>query len=47
MVYFSQHLMEEHITYIFIYYRGHLYKGVAIFDATGTYLQLVLMNKKC
>ncbi len=31
--------MEERISYIFIYYRGHLYKGVSIFDATETNLQ--------
>jgi hypothetical protein len=40
--------MEERISYIFIYYRGHLYKGVAIFDAIETNLQqkkFAFMNK--
>jgi hypothetical protein len=31
--------MEQRVLYIFIYYRGHLYKGVAILDNTGTNLQ--------
>jgi hypothetical protein len=31
--------MEQCIYYIFVYYRGHLLKGVAIFDNTGTKLQ--------
>ncbi len=35
--------MEERISYIFIYYRGHLYKGVAIFDAIETNLQQKLL----
>jgi hypothetical protein len=40
--------MEQRVSCIFIQYRGHLLKGVAIFDATGTNLQqkkFVLMNK--
>jgi len=28
--------MEQYISYIFICYRGHLQKGVAIFYSTGT-----------
>jgi hypothetical protein len=31
------------LTYIFFYYRGHLYKGVAIFEATETNLQQKLL----
>ncbi len=40
--------MEQRVSYIFIYYRGHLYKGVSIFDAIETNLQqtkFVSMNK--
>ncbi len=39
--------MEQHISYIFILYRGPLYKGDAISYATGTNLQqkLFLMTK--
>jgi len=31
--------MEQHVSYIFFNYRGHLLKGAAIFDATGTNVQ--------
>jgi hypothetical protein len=40
--------MEHRVSYILIYYRGHLYKGVKICYATGTIFQqkhFVLMNK--
>ncbi len=32
----AQLTMEQYISYIFICYRGHLQKGVAIFYSTGT-----------
>jgi hypothetical protein len=35
--------MEQRISYICIYYRGRLKKGVAIFDATGTNLKQKLL----
>jgi hypothetical protein len=39
--------MEQHVPYIFIYYRGHLLKGAAIFYATGTNLhQQNLFNEE-
>jgi hypothetical protein len=39
--------MEQHVPYIFIYYRGHHLKGAAIFYATGTNLQQQnLFNEK-
>jgi hypothetical protein len=39
--------MEQHVPYFFIYYRGHLLKGAAIFYATGTNLhQQNLFNEK-
>jgi len=31
-------VMEQHVSYIFIHYRGRTQKGVAILDATGTNL---------
>jgi hypothetical protein len=37
--FFFSFVMEQRISYIFIYYIGHLLEGVAIFDATGTNLQ--------
>ncbi len=40
--------MEQHVSYIFIYYRGHLKIGAAIFDANGTNLwkkTFILINK--
>jgi hypothetical protein len=36
-------VMEQRISYIFIYYIWHLYKGVAIFNAAGTNLQQKLL----
>ncbi len=36
---FSKKLMKQHVYYILIYCRGHLYKGATIFDATRTDLQ--------
>ncbi len=35
--------MEQCISYIFMYYRWHLLKGVAIFYAIGTNLQQKLL----
>jgi hypothetical protein len=34
---------EQCVSYFFMYYRGCLYKGVAILDATGTNLQQKLL----
>ena len=35
--------LEQHISYIFIYYRWRLQKGVAIFDAAGINSQQKLL----